>query len=221
MRQKPKDYDSLHKLFTNWWRSLHRLDQNGKQVFVGSHRTPLAPDRKTLAELRRIDIAEAQGQDAVDVDFALSIPTFRLLVGSIKGLEPGNHIIKSWLRDDAFNLAPFAIAAATLARIREDTGAKACGATAIMLGGNEPLFAEARFKRLMRTRDDWPDLLVQARRLAAILGKAAPIGDLGASLLLWNADPSIRTRWAFNYYRGELEKDAETEPQPSATTSAA
>ena len=61
------------------------------------------------------------------------------------------------------------------------------------------LMAEARFKRLIRTRD-WPGLLDQGRRIVALLGRDAPVADLGASLLLWNAGPRTIRDWSFAYY---------------------
>lgn len=206
MKQKPKDYDRLHDLFTSWWRELQSLKQNGepKRNATGAE---LPPDRQSLALLRRIKVVERAGHPTVDVEGALGITAFRVLIKRAGGEDVLSHI------------EAFAIAAATLARIRNDAGGDNCGATASLLGGEEPLFAEARFKRLMRSRNDWPDLMAQARRIGAILDKRAPIGDLGASLVLWNADPTIRTRWAFNYYRGELE--ARDEPQqPTAPTAA-
>lgn len=208
-KQKPKDYQRLHALFTGWWRELQRLDENGNQIKAGPYGNPLGPNRKAFAELRRIDTVPVAGQSVVDVGYALGVPAFRALIKRAGGADVRSQI------------EAFAIAAATLARIREDAGGERCGATAGLLGAprnqesKEPLFAEARFKRLMRTRDDWPDLLAQARRLGAILDKRAPIGDLGASLVLWNVDPSIRTRWAFNYYRGDLEAP-DDEPQQAA-----
>ena len=135
---------------------------------------------------------------------------------------------RKWLSESDPRLEPFAIAAATLARVRKDAGSGSRpGATARQLGaprsegGAEPLYAETRFKRLLRCRDDWPDLLAQARRVAAILEREAPIGDLGASLVLWNADPSIRKHWAFQYYaQRDFESAADDDPPaPTLPTS--
>ena len=82
------------------------------------------------------------------------------------------------------------------------TGFRArCGApkTAALLGeGDPPLFAEARFKRLIRT-DNPAELLPQTIRVVKILGKKAPVGELGVSLLLWG--PDVKKRWAFAYWQ--------------------
>jgi hypothetical protein len=129
-------------------------------------------------------------------------------------------MVRHWLdiekagsgQEEAGEFSPFAIAAATLAHIRADAGGNGRGATAKLLGqprgeggeSEDRLFAEARFKRLIRTRDDWPGLLAQGRRIAAILDGQAPVGDLGASLILWNADPHVTRDWAFHYYQRDF-----------------
>jgi len=217
MIKLPDDYTTLNAIFTKWWRALRRLDGKGDPIpsRVGAI---LSPDRKSLAELRRIDVIDIGGHSVVDIEAALGVPAFRKLIGEIRIAGLRNRLIKRWLDLDESTLEPFAIAAAALARIREDTGGSIkCGGTARLLGGEEPIFAEPRFKRLQRSSDDWPDLLAQARRIGAILEKKAPVGDFGASLVLWNAEPSIRTRWAFNYYQGELEGDDTPQPPTDAT----
>jgi len=207
MANRPKDYVALHAVFTRWWHGLQGVDRHGRE----------GRDRKSLAELRRINVVPIGGHSVIDVADAVGVDSFQRLIKAVGGLSVADP------------LEPFIIAATTLARIREDTrtGPADRGATASLLGmprsegSTEKLFAEARFKRLMRSIDDWPDLLAQARRVGAILEKKAPVGDLGASIVLWNADPSIRTRWAFNYYQGELEPETADAPKPSSEATSA
>ncbi len=227
MTERPRDYDVLADVFTMWWRSLQRLDGSDKPIRTSGTGTPLPPNRQALAELRRIGIVDEDGTPAVDVARALSIPAFGDLIKRLRNEPNLSQSVKLWLTNDRPCLEPFAIAAATLARVREDsnTGSRR-GVTAKLLGSErskeakEPLFAEARFKRLVRCRNDWPDLMAQARRIAAILEKKAPIGDLGASLVLWNTDPHISRDWAFQYYQRDFEKPADDEVRPVATESA-
>ena len=103
-----------------------------------------------------------------------------------------------WIRADQA-----ALAAITLAHVEKDSVASennlAFPRAAQLLGeGDPPLFAEARFKRLIRT-DDPAELLAQMVRAVKILGKAAPVGELGRSLLLWG--PAVKKRWAFAYWQ--------------------
>jgi hypothetical protein len=82
--------------------------------------------------------------------------------------------------------------------------------------------AESRFLRLMRAQTTG-DLFDQARRLVVLLKRAAPVGELGASLLVWLVDPEVRRTWARSYY-GLNRTDAATDeasPQPSSETGAA
>ncbi len=220
------DYQVLAEVFTAWWRNLQSLSKAGNPILIAG--SPKPPDRKALAELRRIAVASFGGQDEVDVASALGIEAFRDLVQRLRSssLATGSKV-RPWLRADGMRLEPIAIAAATIARIREDAGGQSdwCGATAKMLGEGFPethVFAEPRFKRLMRSRNnDWPDLMAQARRIAAILEKRAPIGDLAASLVLWNAEPRIRRDWAFQYYQKSFEPaDLDAAASPSTSTPA-
>jgi hypothetical protein len=212
------DYKSIADACTLWWRRLQGLTDGGKEIPGKS------PDRAALAQLRRIGVIDLSGIPAVDTASALSISAFRELIHRLRGIPPGNYWVRRWLgiesagsgARETIELSPFAIAAATLAHIRADAGGQRCGVTAKALGAGEDdarLFAEARFKRLIRTRNDWPGLLAQARRIAALLGKEkAPVGDLGASLILWNADPHITRDWAFQYYQKDYaipEREAE------------
>jgi CRISPR type I-E-associated protein CasB/Cse2 len=92
------------------------------------------------------------------------------------------------------------VAAVTLAHVRADAPGRLA---AQLLSGAEPdhkLMSEARFLRLMRARTP-AELLDEGRRIAALLKSGAPVGDLGASLLLWLDDPHRRRIWAQAYYR--------------------
>lgn len=202
-RQDTYEYDVLANVFQRWWRGLNGLSlADGKPIAVGG--APKSPDRAALAELRRIDIVEEGSRSVVDVGHAMGVPAFQALLVDVR---------RSRLRRDSdvrrhiaeAEIEPFAIAAATLARVRDesDSGETRRGATAALLGKGYPdehVFAEPRFKRLIRCRSDWPGLLAQMRRVAAILERSAPVGDLGASIVLWNDDPRIRRDWAFAYY---------------------
>ena len=209
MSKADPDYKVIAEVFTAWWRDLQSLSKAGNPILIAGSRK--SPDRKALAELRRIGVAQDDGQDAVDVTGALGVEAFRDLVERLRTSSLAPHSkVRPWLRADGLCLEPFAIAAASIARIRDDSGGKSdwCGATARMLGDGFPVsqvFAEPRFKRLIRSRNDWPDLMAQARRIAAILERKAPIGDLAASLVLWNHLPGVRRDWAFQYYQKSFE----------------
>lgn len=57
------DYQALAEVFTAWWRNLQSLSKAGKPILIAG--APKPPDRKALAELRRIGVAPFGGQDAV------------------------------------------------------------------------------------------------------------------------------------------------------------
>lgn len=219
MNAKPYDYDQIADICVVWWWSLQQRETPG-----GRH---VSADKAALAQLRRIDIIDYGGAPAVDIGAALGIPAFRDFIRRMRGAQFRNSTIVRWLWDDRMTLEPFAIAASALAHTREDAGTGKLGATARFLGkptkgevGGNACFAEARFKRLIRTRNqDWPGLHLQARRIVAILGQKAPIGDLGASLILWNADPRIFKHWAFQYYQKDFEQAA-TEPETTVASTA-
>lgn len=199
------DYDVLAGVFLAWWRELQSLTKSGKPILILG--APKPPNRKALAELRRINTVSEAGRDVVDIGRALGSDAFRDLLLRLNSSDLHTQSkVRAWLGEGSPQLEPFAIAAATLARIREDSSVATGrpGATARLFGEGFPdthVFAEPRFKRLLRCRDDWPDLIAQARRVAAILERKAPIGDLSASLVLWNVEPRIRRDWAFQYYQ--------------------
>lgn len=62
---------------------------------------------------------------------------------------------------------------------------------------------DGRFRNLMRAETS-ADLFDQARRLPDLLKGAAPVGELGASLLLWRSTPLVRRDWARDYYHLDL-----------------
>lgn len=222
MSRSSEDYKHLAGVFTSWWRELRSLDDaSGKPKRRNG--VEIGPDRASLAQLRRINVTPgSDGIPAVDIGGALGVAAFRDLVSHVTALPLHSKHVRRWLANDTRTLEPFAIAAAALARIQDDSSSNekdVRGATARLLGAGEsrPL-AEVRFKRLMRCKNDWPDLMLQARRIAAILEKKAPVGDLGASIVLWNADPTIVRDWAFQYYQEDF-KPAPTAPVASSPSS--
>lgn len=224
MSDKTDEYEQLSWVFTAWWRGLQSLDgDTGKQILRGS--SPVPPDRQSLAQLRRINVVDYDGTGVVDVGGALGVSAFRTLIQRARSQKLNEYSsVRKWLSDEQSTLEPFVIAAAALARIREDSsdGKVRRGATAQLLGqekskaDTDPLFAEARFKRLIRSNDNWPDLMAQARRVSAILERSAPVGDFAASLVLWNADPSIKRDWSFQYYKRDFEPAGDSTAPPSS-----
>lgn len=100
---------------------------------------------------------------------------------------------------DAFETA--ALIAAVLAHVRydaEQSVARAAGAQ----GDNDARVSPLRFRKILATRGA-QECLIAFRRLAALLGKTANVGDLAVCLAEWNLDGAgdrRRTRWAFDYY---------------------
>jgi CRISPR type I-E-associated protein CasB/Cse2 len=175
---------ALRGVVQTWWRGLQGLNPGTGDEIPG-----LEPKRAELARLRRIATAAEDGQYSVALVDAFAVNSFLDLwrrVAEVTQAEP----------EDA--LAEYAaVAAVTLARVRIDAGRTD---TASMLGDprDTPVFAETRFRRLIRT-EQAANLFDQGRRITAILGATAPVGELGASLILWR-DPKVRRRWTFSYY---------------------
>ncbi len=161
-----------------WWRKLNGVDSDG----VADR---MLADRKSRAELRRIGSRASEAGDALNLASAYAVDRFYRLRDRCAELGVRIH-------DESI-----ALAAAVLAHVDIDLQDQV--ETASLLGdGDPPVFAEARFKRLIRT-DQPAELLPQLVRAVKILGKAAPVGELGASLLLWG--PTVKKRWAFAYWQ--------------------
>lgn len=181
-----------------WWRSLNGIDKEGKEDRDRA-------DRQARAELRRAGSVASDGGDAINLIRAFGVERFHGLKRAIDA------------KIDRIGEEKVALAAIALAHVEHDRmqGEDAePPKTAALLGeGDPPLFAEARFKRLIRT-DNPAELLPQVIRVVKILGKTVPVGDLGASLLLWG--PDVKKRWAFAYWQKKFipaEPLAETSEQ--------
>ena len=222
MREKNQDYETLSSIFNAWWNNLQSRDKaTGEPIKINGIAKP--PNRQALAQLRRVNGIDNGGASAVDVVMALGIDEFRALLKRLNDGKLTNSQVRRWLNPHTLELEPFVIAAASLAHIRDDASRDGDwrGATAKLLGAgfpDEQPFAEARFKRLMRCRNDWPDLMIQARRVSAILERKAPVGDFAASIVLWNAEPRTIRDWAFQYYQKDFEPAGE--PPVAAPTAA-
>jgi CRISPR type I-E-associated protein CasB/Cse2 len=166
---------AFRPVFYHWWRNLTDAGNEGRNA-----------DRAALANLRRLDLTDFGEGPRPDVAKALTQDAFRNLYLKIQPLAEDRE-------------ADLVIAAVTLARIRTDAPGQT---TAGLLGGRDEedrKMKQSRFLRLMRVSTSG-DLFDQARRIANLLGGTAPIGELGASLLLWRHVPSVRRDWARAYY---------------------
>ncbi len=187
------DFRSLEKelrwVCRSWWRSLNGINNDGNEDRAKA-------DRQARAELRRLaSLASGEG-DAIDLLRTYAVARFHDLDRDMK-----KRVL--WIK--AENVA---LTAVTLAYAEKDVGdfdqEGKLRETARLLGtprskeSKEPLFAEVRFKRLIRT-DEPAELLPQMVRAVKILGNTVPVGELGASLLLWG--PSVKKRWAFAYWQ--------------------
>ncbi len=192
-----------------WWRKLNGVDREGVENRV-------LAERKSRAELRRIGASASASDtgDGIDLVNAYAVDFFHRLCERVAA------------RGARLDREKVALAAAVLANVEADRfdldEEGQPWTTAKLLGkqkGNEtkePKFAELRFKRLIRT-DDPAELLPQMVRAVKILGKAAPIGELGTSLLLWG--PAVKKRWAFAYWQKKYipaESTEQTETQDAA-----
>jgi len=199
--QKKLESD-LRWVCRSWWRALNGIDKDDNQNRDRA-------DRKSRAELRRAGSIASDGGDAINLISAYGVESFHALLRRVQEKA-------LWIGADQA-----ALAAITLAHVEKDIVASENDASspraAQLLGeGDPPLFAETRFKRLIRT-DDPAELLAQMVRAVKILGKAAPVGELGASLLLWG--PAVKKRWAFAYWQKKYlsaEPSEQTETQDAA-----
>ncbi len=173
---------NLAGVFQSWWNRLNDVAKDGA-----------GKDRAALARLRRITMAR---DDTPDVLAALNEPAFRQLcvvVDRVWGLHE--------LADD--RVERLLTVAVTLAQIKQDAPGQS---TAGLLGGKDDpdrAMKEGRFLAFMRAESP-AELFEQARRLPALLKGKAPVGELGASLLLWTSRPAIRRNWARQYYHLDL-----------------
>lgn len=168
----------IETICRDWWRGLTDAGNAGRRA-----------DRGALARLRRVGLADFGGGPEPDLTALLGEEAFRSLYRRLRGLKgkPAD-----WETD-------LVTVAMTLAHVREDAGK---ARTAALLGGpddDKRRMKEARFRRLMRVADAG-DLFDEARRLIMLLDRRAPVGELGASLLLWRHEPHVRRDWARAYY---------------------
>ena len=199
------DYSSkaFQPIFSRWWRNLTDADNEGRNA-----------DRAALARLRRLDMIDSGQGPQPEIATALTHDAFRglyLMVGRSPRWPTKQREADDWEVD-------LVIAAVTLARIRADAPGQT---TAGLLGGRDEedrKMKQSRFLRLMRASTSG-DLFDQARRIANLLGGTAPVGDLGASLLLWRHDPGVRRDWARAYY-GLDRSNSDNLDQPSAQAGA-
>jgi CRISPR type I-E-associated protein CasB/Cse2 len=203
-------YNDLRWACRKWWRDLNGVDSNGAQ-----HRAHA--DRAARAALRRIGSDYGEQGSEIGLVHAFTIRRFHLLRSAVANAYKNNE---RQIREELLSERT-ALAAAVLARINDDlpdpdrdtkhpSTAKLLGRS--REGSDEPLFAEARFRRLIRT-DHAADLLPQMVRAIAILGRKAPVGELGASLLLWG--PAVKKRWSFDYWRPGAAEDEGTDQAPT------
>jgi CRISPR type I-E-associated protein CasB/Cse2 len=179
------DEPAIRRAFRAWWHDLTDADNDG-----------FNRQRGPLARLRRIDLADGPAGRSPDVIAALAEEPFRTLCNRIAPLYSLGDLADDRVED-------LVTAAVTLARIREEVRGRT---TAQCLGGPDDdsrVMKEGRFQALMRSETS-ADLFDQARRLPDLLDGAAPVGELGASLLLWRRTPWVRRNWARDYYHLDL-----------------
>jgi CRISPR type I-E-associated protein CasB/Cse2 len=207
MTTDPRKLEDLRWVCHCWWWDLNGISKDGNENRDRS-------DRKSRAELRRISSIASDDGNSVDFVAAYAVEPFRDFFRTVQEKAP---------RIEADRVA---LAALTLAHVEHDrleldeegngwTTAKLLGKSR-SIDSKEPKFAEARFKRLIRTNDP-AELLPQMVRAVKILDKTAPVGELGASLLLWG--PAVKKRWAFAYWQKTYippEQSEQTETQDAA-----
>lgn len=134
-------------------------------------------DRGALARLRRADLVAAMSQPE-------TIQLFRAL-GQTQPRQ----------------LPRIGLVAGILAHVRADATGR--GSVARLLGPEDPMKPETalmsplRFRRLIEAGTE-EEALMLFRRMVALLGHAAPVADLAASLLDWNEER--RLRWTYDYW---------------------
>lgn len=179
-----------------WWLELYDADAD-----TGEERKHSRADRGHIARLRRIGTLSDGVCETIDITAALGVEPYWLLRNRLIGLW------NAWPEERRPRVVDIesriALVAAVLARVRKSGKADAAP-TAARLGEKKDrsdeasrLMAEARFKHLIRADSD-AELLDHGRRIVALLGHDAPVGHLGASLLMWG--PAVVRQWAFDYY---------------------
>jgi hypothetical protein len=190
-------YPRLHTVLGEWWRRCNDSTDEGERGEKAN--------RADMARLRRVATFPGPVGPIVDVATALTIGAFRDLYRRAAPSMTG------WDRWEE----GLAVAAITLAHVRTDAPGRD---TAQLLGGADDerrVMAEPRFLRLMRVGTP-AELLDEGRRIAALL-PAAPVADLGASLMVWLDDPNRRRLWALAYYglsTPSKTTESSTKPQP-------
>ena len=172
-------YEHLRTIFEEWWRGLNDSADDGAR---GG-----GANRADTARLRRVATFSTDLGPRVDVAAALTIGGFRDLHRRAR------------LDGDLEQEERLVVAAVTLSHVRADAPGRQ---TAQLLAGPDPdrkIMSETRFLRLIRVRTP-AALMDEGRRIAALLKTGAPVGDLGASLMIWLDDPDRRRLWAQAYY---------------------
>ena len=173
-------HDRAEDIFESWWRDLHPRPPNERPRIPGA--------RAELARLRRLGIQSTPEGPRVDVAGAMTIESFRHLLRRFESR-------KDRPRDDLL-----VVAACCIARVK---GHRGDASTAELLGGSEHAeerkLSESRFLRFLRVRSP-EELMDQGRRLADFLNEGAPVGEFAWSLCRWLDAPTVRQRWAQDYY---------------------
>lgn len=197
-RARRNPVDHYAPLFQEWWDEL--TDP------ANAHRYP---DRTAaLAQLRRVGTIDLGTGSIPDEAQALTVSAYQRLYRRVRAWEPRELLPTAWE-------TALVIAAVTLAHVRTDCPGRR---TAALLGGPDEatrVMAQSRFLRLMRV-ENAGDLMAQARRVTALLGRTAPVGELGASLLFWQARPHVRRDWARSYYGLDLAERGTAAGDPPA-----
>lgn len=197
MEKTKWDERGIRQIFQSWWDRLNGMASDGAGAQRGS-----------LARLRRIQTVRGPHGMMPDVVAALMEPAFRQLCAQIAPIWSLNEYQDHRIED-------LLAAAVTLAHVRTSVSGTS---TAKLLGGQDAdkrCMAEPRFERFMRCTTS-ADLMEQGRQMVALLGQQAPVGELGASFLLWRSQSWVRLNWARQYYQLDLQGGS----QPTANEGA-
>jgi CRISPR type I-E-associated protein CasB/Cse2 len=211
------------RICREWWLGLMGRSRRGSdgKLLRGAHGAVrdfgaegAEPDRADRAAFRKL----ARGSE-INLTEAYSIKQFWALAEPIT-----KHFGTSgWeVREEKLHLL-IASAAAAMAHITE-TPQKPNSLPRLLAGwddearkGEEKPFAEVRMKRLLRARGP-ADTLQNMLRAIAILKRQAPPGEVGAAIIFWDMLPSIKRRWARDYWQPgmPLPEDDKIEPNKDA-----